>query len=188
MKMLVSIFEPRPQCARTRATIESLISGRRQVGAAGARAVQHQVVDAVRAGGRDRRGKLAALRRAEQAETGGAGRVGDREGRRHLLVEGQVGAVPVGQAAPGLVVPDHGVPRGQALDEAAETEQLELRGQVGNPARVAQQRRAGAYRGVGDSARWRAAVPDRRRHPSRLAARGGAVKPGSMSSGPGTGH
>jgi hypothetical protein len=27
MKMPVSIFEPRPQCARTRATIESLISG-----------------------------------------------------------------------------------------------------------------------------------------------------------------
>jgi len=113
--------------------------------------------------------ELTALRGAEQAEPVGPHRIGDRQRRSHLPVERQVNPVPVGQAAPGLVIADHGKPLGQTLDEAAEREQLKLPAQMGNPARVAQQRRTGAHRRVGDAARRCAAVPDRRHHPSRLA-------------------
>ena len=93
--------------------------GRRQIAAAGAHPVEHQRVDPVRVPRRDRGGQLTALRGPEQAETVGARRVGHRQRRGHLPVERQVDPVPVGQAAPGLVVADHGEPLRQPLDEAA---------------------------------------------------------------------
>jgi hypothetical protein len=77
---------------------------------------------------------VAALRRAEQAETTGAGRVRHSDGRRHLRVEGQIDPVPVGQPAAGLVVADHGEPVGQAGHEGTEGEELQLRAEVGHPA------------------------------------------------------
>ena len=151
--------------------------GGRQIPAAGAHPVQHERLDPVRVPRRDRGGELTSLRGPEQAETAGAHRVGHRQRRGHLPVERQVDPVPVGQAAPGLVIADHGEPLGQALDEGAEGEQLQLPAQVGDPARIAQQRRAGARRRVGDPAGRRAAVPDPRPHPSRLALPASAVKP-----------
>jgi len=75
-----------------------------------------------------------------------------------------------------LVVADHGEPLRQPLDEGAVGKQLQLPAQMGNPARVEQQRRASTRRRIGDAARGRGAVPDPRPHPSRLAPPAGAVK------------
>jgi hypothetical protein len=58
---------------------------------------------------------------------------------------------------------------GQPLHETAEGEQLQLPAQVGDPARVAQQRRASACRRVGDPGRGCGTVADPRRHPPRPA-------------------
>jgi hypothetical protein len=111
--------------------------GGRLVGAGGARPIQHQRLDPFRALGRYRGRELAALRGAEQAEPAGAGRVGDRQRRRHLPVERQVDPVPVRQPASGLVVADHREPLGQPRHETGEGEQLQLPAQVGDPAGVA---------------------------------------------------
>ena len=140
-----------------------------QVPPAGAHPVQHQRLDPVRACRRDRGGQLAALRGAEQPEAIGAHRVCHRQRRGHLPVERQVDPVPVRQSAPGLVVADHGESLGQTLDKGAEGVQLKLPAQMGDPARLEQQRRASARRRVGDAARGRSTVPDPRPHASRLA-------------------
>jgi hypothetical protein len=148
----------------------------RQVLPAGARPVQHQRLDPVRVPRRDRGGQLTALRGPEQPEAVGAHRVCHRERRGHLPVERQVDPVPVRQSAPGLVVADHGEPLGQPPDKGAEGVKLKLPAQMGDPARLEQQRRTGARRRVGDAARGRSTVPDRRPHASRLASSAISVK------------
>ena len=150
--------------------------GGRQVRAAGAHPVHHERLDPVRVPRRDRRRELPSLRRPEQAEATGTDRVGHRQRRGHLPVERQVNPVAAGQAAPGLVVPDHGEPLSQALEEGAEGEQFQLPAEMGDPARIAQQRRPRARCRVSDAARGRVAVPDPQPHPSRLAPAASAVK------------
>jgi hypothetical protein len=59
-------------------------------------------------------------------ETAGADRVGHRQRRGRLRVERQIYPIPVQQAAPGLVIADHGEPLGQALHQAAKPAQLLL--------------------------------------------------------------
>ena len=116
--------------------------GGRQIPPAGARPVQHQRLDPVRVPRRDRGGDLTALRGPEHPEAVGAHRVGHRQRRAHLSVERQIDRVSIGQTAPGLVIADHGEPLGQTPDKGAERVQLELPAQMGDPARVQQQRRA----------------------------------------------
>ena len=60
--------------------------------------------------------------------------------------------------------------------KAAEGKQLQLPAQMGNPARVEQQRRPSARRRVRDAPRRRAAVHDPRPHRSRVTPPAGAVK------------
>jgi hypothetical protein len=150
--------------------------GGRQIPATGTHSVQHERLDSLRVSGRDRGGQLTALRGPEQAETVSTHRVGHRQRRGHLPVERQVDPVPVRQAAPGLVIADHGELLGQPLHEAAERKQVHLRAQIGDPARITQQCRANTRRGVSDTTRGRDAVPDPRPHPSRLAPPADAVK------------
>ena len=150
--------------------------GGRQVRAAGAHPVHHERLGPVRVPRRDRRRELPALRGTEQAEAPGTHRVGHRQCRGHLAVERQVDPVALGQAAPGLVVPDHGEPLSQAREEGAEGEQFQLPVEMGDPAGIAQQRRPRARCRVSDTARGRVAVPDPRPHPSRLAPAADGVK------------
>ena len=125
----------------------------RQVAAAGAHSVERERLDPIRVPGRDRGRQLASLRGAEQAEPAGAHRVGHRQRRSHLAVEREVDVVPVGQAAAGLVVADHGEPLRQVLDKGAERVQFQLPAQVRDPAGVDKQRRTCAGCRVGDAAR-----------------------------------
>lgn len=77
-------------------------------------------------------------------ETADADRVGHCQRRGHLRVERQIYPIPIQQAAPGLVIADHGEPLSQPLHEAAELAQLLLPAQMADPARIEQQRRASA--------------------------------------------
>jgi hypothetical protein len=109
--------------------------GRRNVISAGPS--RYQRLDPIRILRRYRGSELTALRGTEQAKAAGS-----PPHRRPPLppppVERQVYSVPVRQAAPGLVIADHGKPLSQTLDEAAEGEQLQLPAQMGDPARIAQ--------------------------------------------------
>ena len=99
---------------------------RPDVGAAGAHPVQHERPNPIWMLRRHCGRQLTTLRGTEQAKPISPYRIGNRQRRGQLPVERQVDPVPVGQAAPGLVIADHGKPLGQPVDEAAEGEQLQL--------------------------------------------------------------
>ena len=142
MKALVAPSAQAPMGPRQRHDRPPDLGGRRSLPLA--RSVQHQFLDPVRVLCRDRRRELTALRGPEQAED-------RRPPRRPPPAPRPPARRTTGRSpsqsdgrAPGVVITDDGGPLGQPPDEGAEGVRLQLRAQVGDPARVAKRRPAQA--------------------------------------------